>query len=180
VSITCRASLDGGAPQAITAAPTVILQGTCAANRGVRLRRLFMQSNAYSTFNPDNTLIANQQSVQVSLGTYSAGTAGGSTPVAYPINEALLASYAPSTAFKAITTTMGTPPFFPISSWSWLLVNAFDVTFSTSGSGNLQGGGEPPMPGDGFKASAIFAFILAQGPAKAFGLTGFLEYDELT
>ena len=114
--IPCKVSIDGGTPQAITAAPTVILQGTNSAAKPVRMKRIELQSNNTGS---------NQQVITVSLGYYSTGTAAGATPVAVPVDEGLTGVYSPATVFKAITTTMGTT-FTNKQSWQWNTANPFD------------------------------------------------------
>ena len=151
----CKVSIDGGSLQSITAAPTVILQGTNSASKPVRLKRIQLQSN---------NLGSNQQSVILSLGYYATGTAGGSTPVAVPVNEGLTGIYTPATTFKAITTTMGTT-FTNKMSWQWNTANYFDLV---DGLLELQ---------DEFPVSKVWALIIPVAPT-AFSLTGTVNFEE--
>ena len=153
--IPCKISIDGGTPQSITAAPTVILQGTNSASKPTRLKRIELQSN-----NTGST----QQVVTVSLGYYATATAGGSTPVAVPVDEGLTGTYSPSTVFKAITTTMGTT-FTNKQSWQWNTANPFDEVL-----GLLELQHEYPV-------SKVWAIILPTAPT-AFNLTGTAFFEE--
>jgi hypothetical protein len=166
VAITCAVSIDGGTPQAITAAPTVILQGVNSASKPVRIRRIQLQSNNFAS---------SSQSVVVSYGFYANGaTTGGSTPVAIPVEAGLVGIYTPATAFKAITTQMGVAPFVPRYSWQWNTGDPFDPTFTP---GATKASGKPTGFDDGTRASVVWAFILPQA-ATPFSLTGSLEFDE--
>lgn len=151
----CKVSIDGGALQSITAAPTVIIQGTNSSSKPVRLKRLQLQSN-----NTGST----QQVILVSLGYYATGTAAGSSPVAVPVNEGLTGVYTPSTTFKAITTTMGTT-FTNKMTWQWNTANPFDIV---DGLSELQ---------DEFPSSKVWAVILPSAPT-AFSLTGTINFEE--
>lgn len=153
--VPCKVSIDGGALQSITAAPTVILQGTNSASKPVRLKRIQLQSN-----NTGST----QQVILVSMGYYATGTAGGATPVAVPVDEGLTGVYTPSTVFKAITTTMGTT-FTNKITWQWNTANPFDLV---DGLTELQ---------DEFPASKVWALILPAAPT-AFSLTGTVNFEE--
>lgn len=151
----CKVSIDSGSLQSITAAPTVILQGTDSSAKPVRLKRIQLQSN-----NTGST----QQVVLLSLGYYATGTAGGATPVAVPVNEGLTGVYTPATVFKAITTTMGTT-FTNKMTWQWNTANPFDVV---DGLQELQ---------DEFPSAKVWALILPTAPT-AFSLTGTVNYEE--
>lgn len=153
--VACKVSIDGGALQSITAAPTVILQGTNSASKPVRMKRIQLQSN-----NTGST----QQVILLSLGYYATGTAGGATPVAVPVDEGLTGVYTPSTAFKAITTTMGTT-FTNKITWQWNTANPFDLV---DGLSELQ---------DEFPVSKVWALILPAAPT-AFSLTGTVNFEE--
>jgi hypothetical protein len=153
--IPCKVSIDGGTPQSITAAPTVILQGTNSASKPIRLKRLQLQSNNTGT---------TQQVITVSLGFYGTATAAGSTPVAVPVDEGLTGVYTPTTIFKAITTTLGTS-FTNKMSWQWNTANPFDIL---DGLQELQ---------DEFPVSKVWALILPTAPV-AFNLTGTVNYEE--
>lgn len=151
----CKVSIDGGALQSITAAPTVILQGTNSSAKPVRLKRIELQSSNTGS---------NQQVILVSLGYYASGTAGGSTPVAVPVNEGLTGVYTPATVFKSITTTMGTT-FTNKMTWQWNTANPFDIV---DGIQELQ---------DEFPAAKVWALILPTAPT-AFSLTGTVHFEE--
>jgi hypothetical protein len=153
--IACKVSIDGGTPQSITAAPTVILQGTQSASKPSRFKRLEMQSS--------NTGSA-QQVITVSFGFYATGTAGGSSPAAVPVDEGLTGVYSPSTVFKAITTTMGTT-FTNKQSWQWNTANPFDEML-----GIVELQHEEPV-------SKVWAIILPTSPT-AFNLTGTAFFEE--
>lgn len=153
--IGCKISIDGGTPQSITAAPTVILQGTNSAAKPVQIMRIEMQSNNTGS---------SQQVVTVSLGYYATGTAGGATPVAVPIDEGLTGVYTPATVFKAITTTMGTT-FTNKMTWQWNTANPFD---ETDGLIDLQ---------NEFPSAKVWAIILPTAPT-AFNLTGTVRFKE--
>lgn len=153
--IPCKVSIDGGTPQSITAAPTVIIQGTNSASKPVRAKRIEMQSS--------NTGSA-QQVVTVSLGFYATGTAGGSSPSAVPVDEGLTGVYTPATTFKSITTTMGTT-FTNKQSWQWNTANPFDEML-----GLLELQHEWPV-------SKVWAIILPTAPT-AFNLTGTVFFEE--
>jgi hypothetical protein len=153
--VACRVSIDGGTPQAITAAPTVIIQGTNSAGKPTRIKRIELQSS--------NTGLT-QQVITVSFGFYSAGTGAGSSPTAVPLDEALAGIYSPATTFKAITTTLGTG-FTNKKSWQWNTANAFseDLLFQELW---------PEIPG-----AKVLAIILPTAPTP-FSLTGTLFYEE--
>jgi hypothetical protein len=153
--VAMKVSIDGGTKQSITAAPTVLLQGTNSASKPIRLKRIQLQS--------DNTGVT-QQVITVSLGYYSAATAGGATVVAVPVDEGLTGVYTGATVFKAITTTMGTS-FTPKMSWLWNTANYFDIV---DGLQELQ---------DEFPVSKVWAIILPVAPT-AFGLMGTVNYEE--
>lgn len=153
--IPCKVSIDGGTPQSITAAATVILQGTNSAAKPIRLKRIQMQSN-----NTGST----QQVVTVSLGYYATGTAGGTTPVAVPVDEGLTGVYSPTTVFKSVTTTLGTT-FTNKMTWQWNTANPFDIV---DGLLELQ---------DEFPASKVWAIILPTAPTS-FSLTGTVNFEE--
>jgi hypothetical protein len=167
--IQCRVSIDGGVPQPITAAPTVIIQGVNSAAKPVRIRRIQLQSN--------NSRLTSQ-SLLISYGFYTNGaTTGGSTPVGVPVEAGLVGIYTPATAFKAITTQMGVAPFFPRYSWQWNTGDPFDPTF-TPGAAVGRAAGKAAGLDEGTRVSTVWAFILPQGPATGFSLTGTLEFDE--
>jgi hypothetical protein len=153
--IACKTSIDGGALQSITAAPTVILQGTNSASKSIRFKRIQLQSN-----NTGST----QQTILLSYGFYATGTAGGATPVAVPVDEGLTGVYTPSTVFKAITTTMGTT-FTNKMTWQWNTANPFDLM---DGLQELQ---------DEVPVSKVWAIILPTAPT-AFSLTGTVNFEE--
>lgn len=153
--VPCKVSIDGGALQSVTAAPTVIIQGTNSSAKPIRLKRLELQAN-----NTGST----QQVILVSLGYYATGTAGGATPVAVPVDEGLTGVYTPSTAFKAITTTMGTT-FTNKQTWQWNTANPFDEVL---GLVELQ---------HEFPAAKVWAIILPAAPT-AFSLTGSVFFEE--
>ena len=152
----CRISIDAGTPQAITAAPTVVLQGTNSASKPTRLKRIQLQSNQTG---------ANQQIVQVELVTYATGTAAGTTVTAATVNDAISAVYTPATTFKAITTTMGTTPTNKIM-WQWNTANPFDIV---DGLLELQ---------DEFAVSKVWAIIIPVAPSVGFNLTGTVNFEE--
>jgi hypothetical protein len=153
--IPCKVSIDAGTPQSVTAAPTVILQGTNSSAKPVRLKRIELQSN-----NTGST----QQVITVSLGFYATGTAGGATPAATPVDEGLTGIYTPSTVFKAITTTMGTT-FTNKTSWQWNTANPFDEMLGLT---ELQ---------HEYSAAKVWAIILPTAPT-AFNLTGTVFFEE--
>lgn len=153
--IPCKLSIDGGTPQSITAAPTVVIQGTNSASKPVRVKRFELQSN--------NTGSA-QQVITVSFGFYATGTAGGASPAAVPVDEGLTGVYTPTTAFKAVTTTMGTT-FTNKQSWQWNTANPFDELL-----GLVELQHEIPV-------SKVWAIILPTAPT-AFNLTGTLFFEE--
>jgi hypothetical protein len=153
--IPMKVSIDGGTPQSITAAPTVIIQGTNSAAKPIRLKRIQLQSNNTGT---------TQQVTTVSLGYYTTGTAAGSTPVAVPVDEGLTGVYTGATIFKAITTTLGTT-FANKITWQWNTANPFDIL---DGLQELQ---------DEFPASKVWAIILPTAPT-AFTLTGTVNFEE--
>jgi hypothetical protein len=155
VTVPCKVSIDGGTPQSITAAPTVILQGTNSASKPTRMKRIELQSS-----NTGST----QQIVTVSLGYYATGTAGGTTVAAVPVDEGLTGVYTPSTLFKAITTTMGTT-FTNKKTWQWNTANPFDIV---DGLLELQ---------DEWPVSKVWALILPTAPV-AFSLTGTVHFEE--
>lgn len=156
MTIPLKVSIDGGTPQSITAAPTVLLQGTNSAGKPVRLKRIQLQSN-----NTGST----QQVVTVSLGYYATGTAGGSTVVAVPVDEGLTGIYTGATIFKAVTATMGTT-FTNKITWQWNTANPFDIV---DGLLELQ---------DEFPVSKVWALILPTAPVS-FNLTGSVNFEEL-
>lgn len=153
--IPCKLSIDAGTPLSITAAATVIVQGTNSASKPTRLKRIELQSS-----NTGST----QQIVTISLGYYATGTAGGSSPVAVPVDEGLTGTYTPSTTFKANTTTMGTT-FTNKQTWQWNTANPFDEVL-----GLLELQHEFPV-------SKVWAIILPTAPT-AFNLTGSVFYEE--
>jgi hypothetical protein len=153
--VSCRVSIDGGALQSITAAPTVIIQGTNSANKPIRLKRIQLQSNNTGS---------SQQVILVSFGFYATGTSAGSTPVAVPTDEGLTGVYTPATVFKAITTTMGTT-FTNKMTWQWNTANPFDIV---DGLAELQ---------DEDAAAKVWALILPSAPT-AFSLTGTVNFEE--
>jgi hypothetical protein len=153
--IPCKVSIDGGTPQSITAAPTVIIQGTNSASKPVRAKRIEMQSSNTGS---------SQQVITVSLGFYATGTAGGSSPAAVPVDEGLTGVYTPSTTFKSITTTMGTT-FTNKQSWQWNTANPFDEML-----------GLPELQHE-WPVSKVWAIILPTAPT-AFSLTGTVFFEE--
>jgi len=153
--IQCKVSIDGGTPQSITAAPTVIIQGTNSASKPVRGKRIELQSSNTGS---------NQQVITVSYGLYATGTAAGSSPSAVPVDEGLTGVYTPTTTFKAITTTMGTT-FTNKQTWQWNTANPFDEML-----GNLELQTEESV-------SKVWAIILPTAPT-AFNLTGTLFFEE--
>jgi hypothetical protein len=155
VPIPMNVSIDGGTPQSITAAATVILQGTNSGSKPIRFKRIQMQSS-----NTGST----QQVVTVSYGWYATGTAGGTTVTGIPVEEGLIGVYTGSTIFKAVTTTLGTT-FTNHFSWQWNTANPFDIL-----DGLLELQTEIP-------SSKVWAFILPTAPT-AFSLTGTLSYEE--
>jgi hypothetical protein len=164
--IQCRVSIDGGVPQSVTAAPTVIIQGTNSASKPARIRRIQLQSSDFRL---------GSQSVLVSYGFYTNGpTVGGSTPVAYPVDAGLFGIYTPATLFKAVTTQMGVAPFFPRYSWTWNTGDPFDPSFR----GATTAAGKPAGFDEGTRVAAVWAFILPAGPTRAFSLTGTLDFDD--
>lgn len=153
--VNCKVSIDGGTPQSITAAPTVILQGTNSSSKPTQIQRIELQSNNTGS---------NQQVITLSLGYYATGTAGGSTPVAVPVDEGLTGVYTPATVFKAITTTMGTT-FTNKMSWQWNTANPFDLV---DGLAEIQ---------NEFPSAKVWALILPTAPV-AFNLTGTVRFKE--
>src|SRR5271154_124385 len=153
--VPCKVSMDGGTPQSITAAATVLLQGTNSAAKPIQLQRIEMQSN-----NTGST----QQVFPASLGDYGTGAAGGSTPVATPVDEGLTGVYSPASVFKSITTTLGTT-FTQKTSWQWNTANPFDELL---GMLSLQ---------HEYPAAKVWAIILPTAPT-AFTLTGTVYFQE--
>jgi|ERR1700677_2408576 hypothetical protein len=153
--IPMKVSIDGGTPQSITAAATVILQGTNSSSKPIRLKRIQMQSS-----NTGST----QQIVTVSYGYYATATAGGTTVTGLPVEEGLIGVYTGSTTFKAVTTTLGTT-FTNHISWQWNTANPFDIL---DGLLELQ---------DEIPSSKVWAIILPTAPT-AFSLTGTVNYEE--
>lgn len=153
--IPMKVSIDGGTPQSITAAPTVLLQGTTSAGKPVRIKRVELQSS-----NTGST----QQVVTVSFGFYATGTAAGATVVGVPVDEGLTGVYTGATLFKAITTTMGTT-FTQKKTWQWLTPNPFDIV---DGLLELQ---------EEIGVSKAWAIIIPTAPV-AFNLTGLVHYEE--
>lgn len=153
--IPMKVSIDSGTPQSITAAPTVLIQGTNSAGKPVRIKRLELQSN-----NTGST----QQVVTVSFGFYATGTAAGTTVVGVPVDEGLTGVYTGATLFKAITTTMGTT-FTQKKTWQWLTPNPFDIV---DGLLELQ---------EEIGVSKVWAVIIPTAPV-AFNLTGTVHFEE--
>lgn len=155
--VPCRISIDAGTPIAITAAPTVVLQGTNSASKPIRLKRIQLESNQTG---------ATQQTVQVQLITYATATStGGTTPTAAPEDDALVGVYTPATGFRAGTTTLGTTATNK-ESWYWNTANPFDITL---GMVELQ---------TEFAVSKVWALIMPAGPASPFNLTGTVNFEE--
>jgi hypothetical protein len=153
--IALKLSIDGGTPASVTAAPTVVLQGTNSAAKSIRFKRFEIQSSNTGS---------NQQIITVSFGYYATGTAGGSTPVAVPVNEGLTGVYTGTTVFKAITTTMGTT-FTNKYTYQWNSANPLDVLL-----------GLPELQ-DEIPVSKVWALIIPTAPT-AFSLTGTVHYEE--
>jgi hypothetical protein len=155
--VPCRISIDAGTAVSITAAPTIIVQGTNSASKPVRLKRIQLQSNQTG---------ATQQTVLVQLVTYAtASGAGGTTPTAAPVDDALVGVYSPATAFRAGTTTLGTTPTNK-AQWYWNTANPFDIT---EGMVEIQ---------DEFAVSKVWAFIIPTAPGSPFNLTGTINFEE--
>lgn len=155
--VPCRISIDAGTPVSITAAPTVVLQGTNSASKPIRLKRIQIQSNQTG---------ATQQTVLLQLITYATGTStGGTTPTAAAVDDALVGVYSPATAFRAGTTTMGTTPTNK-AQWYWNTANPFDIT---EGMVELQ---------DEFAVSKVWAIIIPTAPSSPFNLTGTVNFEE--
>jgi hypothetical protein len=153
--IPMKVSIDQGTPQSITAAATVLIQGTNSAGKPIRFKRIELNSSNNGS---------SQQVVTISYGFYATGTAGGTTVVATPVDEGLTGVYTGATTFKAITTTLGTT-FTQKSTWQWNTANPFDEV-----SGNLELQGEVPV-------SKVWALILPTAPVS-FNLTGNVFYEE--
>lgn len=153
--VPCKVSIDAGSLQSITAAATVILQGTNSASKPIRLKRIQLQSSNNGS---------NQQVILLSLGYYATATSAGTTVTAVPVDEGLTGVYTPATTFKAITTTLGTT-FTNKMSWQWNTANPFDIV---DGLLELQ---------DEFPVSKVWALILPTAPV-AFLLTGTVNYEE--
>lgn len=154
--VNMKVSIDGGTPVGVTAAATVILQGTNSASKPIRIQRVELQSN--------NTG-ASQQVITVSYGFYATGSgAGGSTPTGTPVDEGLTGVYTGSTLFRAVTTTLGTT-FTNKKTWQWLSANPFDIVL----------GMESLM--DEIPVSKVWAFIIPTAPV-AFNITGTVYYQE--
>ena len=153
--IPMKVSIDGGTPLSITAAATVILQGTTSSAKPVRFKRIQLQSS-----NTGST----QQVITVSYGFYATGTSSGTSVTGVPVDEGLTGTYTGTTLFKANTTTLGTT-FTNKYSWQWNTANPFDIVY-----GLLELQEEVPV-------SKAFAFILPTAPT-AFSLTGTFNYEE--
>jgi hypothetical protein len=154
--IPMKVSIDGGTPINITAAATLVLQGTNSAGKPVRLKRIELQSS--------NTG-ASQQVVTISFGFYATGSgAGGSVPVGVPVDEGLTGVYTGSTVFRAGTTTLGTT-FTNKKTWQWLTPNPFDIV-----DGLLELQDEIPV-------SKVWALLIPTAPT-AFLLSGTVHYEE--
>lgn len=154
--VAMRVSIDGGTPVSVTAAPTVVLQGTNSASKPTRLKRIQLQSS--------NTG-ASQQVITVSFGFYATGSgAGGSTPTGVPEDEGLTGVYTGSTLFRAVTTTMGTT-FTNKITWQWLSANPFDIV-----------DGMPELMTE-IPVSKVWAIIIPTAPV-AFSITGVVNYEE--
>jgi hypothetical protein len=168
--IKCRVSIDGGIPQPITAAPTVIVMGTNGGSKPVRITHVELQSN---------TALLNKQIVDIAYGFYATnGTpTGGSTPIAYATEAGIQGLYTPTTTFKAITASIGGAIFTPKISWQWSLDAPFDTAF-TQGSTGGSGGGNGPELNEGTRVSVVWAFFLPVGPVIPFSLTGTLDFEE--
>lgn len=155
--VPCRISPDAGTAITVPTSAFVVLQGTNSASKPIRLKRVQFQSNQTG---------ANQQTVQLQLVTYATGTgAGGTTPTAAPVDDALVGVYSPSTAFRAGTATMGTTPTNK-AMWYWNTANPFDLV---EGLLEIQ---------DEFAVSKVWAFIIPTAPGVSFSLAGLVNYEE--
>lgn len=154
--VPCRISIDAGTPGVITTAPTVVIQGTNSATKPTRLKRLQMQSNQTGS---------NQQIVQLQLVTYATATAGGTTQVAVPEDDALVGVYTAATVFKFNTTTMGTTPTNKML-WQWNTANPFDIV---DGLQELQ---------TEFASAKVWAIIIPVAPGVTFNVSGTLNFEE--
>lgn len=151
----CKVSIDAGTPLVVsTSAPSVLLQGTTSSGKPIRLKRIEIQSN--------NTG-ASQQIVTLSLGTYTTGTAGGTTATAGPVDPG--SAYTAATTFKANTTTLGTT-FAQIKTWQWNTANPFDIV---DGLQELQ---------YEFPISKAWAIIIPTTPGSALSVTGTVHFEE--
>lgn len=155
--VPCRISIDGGTAITVPTSASVIIQGTNSGSKPIRLKRIQLQSNQTGS---------TQQTVQVQLITYATGTStGGTTPTAVPVDDALVGTYSPATAFRAGTATMGTTPTNK-SMWYWNTANPFDIV---EGLLELQ---------DEFAVSKVWALIIPTAPAASFSLTGTVNFEE--
>jgi hypothetical protein len=173
--IPCLISIDQGTPQAVTTLPLVILQATNSSTTSTRLKRIQMQSSITFTTAPAGGLIP--PIVTVSFGLYTGATAGGTTVTAVPTDGGLQGVYTPQTAFKALTTILGTG-FSNQSSWSWNTALDFDISGIreiTTGSGF---GTPPAVTEDESKAGAVWALVMTGTLAQGFNLTGVVNFDE--
>lgn len=138
---------------AVTAAPTVLCQLTLAASKPIRLKRIELSSNMTGS---------TQSIVQLQLGTYSSGTAGGTTITPKAVDRGI--TTAALTAVKAVTTTMGTT-FAALDGWQWNGANPFDMVFGLT---EIQ---------YEFPVSAVVALIIETAPT-AFTASGKLTFEE--
>ena len=155
--IPCQVSIDAGTPVTVPTSASVILQGTNSAGKPVRLKRIELESNQTGS---------TQQTVQLELVTYATATStGGTTPSATPVDDALVGTYTPATAFRAGTATMGTTPTVK-KSWYWNTANPFDLVL-----------GLPELQHE-FGVSKVWALIIPSSPGASFSLTGTVSFEE--
>ena len=155
--VPCKISLDAGTALSIATSITLLAQGTNSASKPIRMKRIELESNQTGS---------TQQTILLSLGTYAtASAAGGTTPTAVPVDDALVGTYSPATAFRVNTTTMGTT-FTNKQSWYWNTANPFDIVM---GLAELQAE---------FAVSKVWARIIPTAPAATFNFTGTIHFEE--
>ena len=154
--VPCQVSIDAGTAITIGTAATLVIQGTNSASKPIRLKRIELESNQTGS---------TQQTVQVQLITYGTASGSGSTPAAYPIDNALIGVYTPATGFRAGTATLGVTPT-NVKMWYWNTANPFDIVLGLS---ELQ---------HEFGVSKIWAIVIPTAPGTSFSLTGTVSFEE--
>lgn len=146
---------NGVGPTAITNAPTVLAQGTLAATKPVRLKRIELQSNQTGS---------TQSVIQLQLGTYTTGTStAGVQPVAKAVDRGV--TTAALTLWRCLTATMGTT-FAVLDGWQWNGANPFDMVFGLT---EIQ---------YEFAISAIIALIIPTAPGSTPSISGKITFEE--